>query len=154
MATLYEINEAILSCIDMESGEILDEKALAALEMQRDEKLENVGLWIKNLAAESTALAAEIRTLTERKRIKENKAESLMNYLGAALQGARFETPRISVSWRKSESVFIAEGAALPEEYLVPAEPRPDKTLLKKAIKDGIEIAGVELISKNNIQIK
>jgi vacuolar-type H+-ATPase subunit I/STV1 len=154
MASLYEINEAILSCIDMESGEILDEEALESLKMQREEKLENVGLWIKNLGAESSALAAEIKSLTERKRLKENKAESLMGYLGAALHGERFETPRISVSWRKSESVNIADGATLPDEYLVPVDPRPDKTLLKKALKEGAEICGVELISKQNIQIK
>ena len=154
MATLYEINEAILSCIDPESGEIIDENALESLQMQRDEKLENVGLWIKNLAAESSALASEIKALTERKRIKENKTESLMTYLASALRGEKFETPRISVSWRKSESVNIADGAMLPDEYLVPAEPRPDKTLLKKALKEGAEICGVELISKNNIQIK
>ena len=154
MASLYEINEAILSCIDLESGEIIDEQALEALQMQRDEKIENVGLWIKNLVAESSALAAEIKSLTERKRAKENKTESLMEYLRSALHGERFETPRISVSWRKSESVSIAEGAVLPEEYLVPVEPRPDKTLLKKDLKEGVEICGVELISKNNIQIK
>ena len=61
MSSLYEINEAILSCIDLESGEIIDEAALEALQMQRDEKIENVGLWIKNLVAESSALAAEIK---------------------------------------------------------------------------------------------
>lgn len=154
MATLYEINEAILSCIDLESGEIIDESALEALQMLRDEKLENVGLWIKNLVAESSALAAEIKTLMERKRYKENKTESLMAYLASALHGERFETSRVVVSWRKSESVNIAEGAVLPEEYLVPVEPRPDKTLLKKDLKEGVEINGVELISKQNIQIK
>ena len=154
MASLYEINEAILSCIDLESGEILDDEALEALQMERKEKLENVGLWIKNLAAESTALAAEIKTLTERKRAKENKTESLIGYLTSALQGERFETPKLSVSWRKSESVNIEEGAILPDEYLVPVEPRADKTLLKKALKDGAVICGVELISKQNIQIK
>jgi len=154
MATLYEINEAILSCIDLESGEIIDESALEALQMQRDEKLENVGLWIKNLAAESSALASEIKTLTDRKRHKENKTESLIGYLGSALRGERFETPRISVSWRKSEVVNICEDAILPGEYLVPVDPRPDKTLLKQALKEGAKIVGVELISKQNIQIK
>lgn len=154
MASLYEINEAILSCIDLESGEILDDEAIEALQMERKEKLENVGLWIKNLAAESTALAAEIKTLTERKRAKENKTESLIGYLTSALQGERFETSKLSVSWRKSESVNIEEGAILPDEYLVPVEPRADKTLLKKALKDGAVICGVELISKQNIQIK
>jgi hypothetical protein len=154
MATLYEINEAILSCIDLESGEILDEEALEALQIKREEKLENVGLWIKNLASETSALAAEIKTLTERKRVKENKVESLMGYLGSALHGERFETPRILVSWRKSESVNIADGAALPEEYLVCAEPRADKTLMKKDLKAGVLIPGAELVTKNNIQIK
>jgi vacuolar-type H+-ATPase subunit I/STV1 len=154
MASLYEINEAILSCIDLESGEIIDEAALEALQMQRDEKLENVGLWIKNLAAESSAMAAEIKALTDRKRAKENKTESLMEYLRSALHGERFDTPRISVSWRKSEVVNIEDGAILPDEYLVPVAPRADKTLLKKALKEGAEICGVELISKQNIQIK
>lgn len=152
--TLYEINEAIMACIDFETGEVVDEIALEELQMQRDEKLENVGLWIKNLEAETKMISDEIDSLSARKMSKKTKVESLKNYLASALEGQKFETPKLSVSWRKSESVNIYEGAILPDEYLVPVDPRPDKTLLKKALKDGAEICGVELISKNNIQIK
>ena len=46
---LYEIDEAILSCIDTDTGEILDADKLNALQIEREEKLENVALWIKKL---------------------------------------------------------------------------------------------------------
>lgn len=151
---LYEINEAIMNCIDLESGEILDETALEKLQMEKSEKFENVGLWIKNLEADIKMIGEEIDNLNARKTAKKNKAESLKSFLSFALNGEKFETPKLSVSWRKSESVNIAEDATLPGEYLVPVEPRPDKTLLKKVLKDGAKIAGVELITKQNIQIK
>ena len=33
--TLYEIDNAILSCTDQETGEIIDQEALDALQMER-----------------------------------------------------------------------------------------------------------------------
>ena len=53
MASLYEIEEQILNCVDLETGEIIDEEALANLSMERDTKVENIALWIKNLLAEA-----------------------------------------------------------------------------------------------------
>lgn len=35
---LYEIDKAILACIDPETGELLDEDALTNLQMERTEK--------------------------------------------------------------------------------------------------------------------
>jgi len=43
------------------------------------------------------------------------------------------------------------------EKYLLPVtpvDPKPDKKLLKKAIKEGEIICGVELVENSNIQIK
>ena len=48
---LYEINEAILNCVDPETGEA-DVEKLDELIMMRDEKLENLALWVKDLKAE------------------------------------------------------------------------------------------------------
>lgn len=56
---LYEIDEEILACVDSESGEILDVERFAALQMERDTKIENVALWIKNLKSDLVALEAE-----------------------------------------------------------------------------------------------
>ena len=50
MATLYEINEKLLNFefeIDEETGEILNAGELDNLELARDEKIENLCLYIK-----------------------------------------------------------------------------------------------------------
>ena len=40
MANIYEINQAILDCIDPETGEVLDMEALEQLQMDRVQKAE------------------------------------------------------------------------------------------------------------------
>ena len=58
--TIYEIDQAIMECVDLETGEIIDTEQLDKLQMERDAKLENVACWIKDLKAEAEALKAEI----------------------------------------------------------------------------------------------
>ena len=41
---LYEIDREILACIDYETGEILDSQRLEMLEMEKEKKIENIGL--------------------------------------------------------------------------------------------------------------
>ena len=38
---LYEIDAAILGCIDQETGEVIDPEQLDALQIERETKLEN-----------------------------------------------------------------------------------------------------------------
>ena len=56
---LYEIDNEILSCVDMETGEVVDMDKLNNLQMERDQKIENIGCWIKNLLADAKALKEE-----------------------------------------------------------------------------------------------
>ena len=46
--TLYEIDNAILDCIDLETGEIIDVDKLNELQLEKETKIENVALWIKD----------------------------------------------------------------------------------------------------------
>ena len=68
--TLYEINQQIQKAIELgfdpETGEILDDSALQQLEIDRDEKVENICLFIKDLRAEATALDAEKKAMDDR----------------------------------------------------------------------------------------
>ena len=155
MATLYEINQSILECLDTETGEIVDPEALDALLMQRDEKLEAVALWIKNLQSDALAYKAEKDAFAARQKAAEKKAESLKKYLSDALQGQKFSTAKCAVSFRKSEKIEI------PDEYLVPLEfleeevtYKPNKTAIKEAIKAGREVCGCQLVENLNINIK
>ena len=151
---LYEIDNAIMNCVDMETGEIVDMEALEDLQMERDQKIENIGCWIKNLLADAKALKEEKDNLAARQKAAENKAASLKAYLSSYLNGEKFKTAKVSISYRKSDSVNIAEGAVIPEEYLKYSEPTPDKIGLKAALKAGEKIQGISLVTSNNIQIK
>lgn len=156
--TLFEIDKAIADFefeIDEDTGEILNIQDLDDLQMAREQKIENVGLYIKNLEAEATAVENQEKIFADRKRRIRKKIEGLKGFLGYALQGEKFKTDRVEMSFRKSESVLIKDEYLIPDDYCeFTVTRRPNKTNLKKALKDGKEIMGVELIEKNNVQIK
>ena len=151
---LYEIDQAIMDCIDMESGEIINEELLNDLQMERDAKIENVVLWIKELKAEAEALKAEKLAFAERQKVTENKMESLKKWLAYALNGEKFKTVRASVTFRTSDKVEIADIYKLDENYLRYKEPEADKDAIKKAIKAGQEVAGATLVPSTSVIIK
>lgn len=159
---LYEIDEQILNCIskitDADTGEVIGEQAdfdmLNELQIERDTKIEQIALWVKELNAEAVAIKTEKDRLSARETSKKNKAESLKKYLMSVLDGSKFETAKCSVSFRKSDVLQIDEGATIPEEYFKHKAPEIDKAGLKKAIKNGLELDGVSIVDKQNIQIK
>lgn len=157
MAKLYDIDQAIENFefqIDEETGEILNYDELDALKIEREAKIEGVGLWVKNLEAEKEAVKAEKDNFAQREKVLGNKIERLKGWLSYALQGEKFSTPRLMVSYRKSESVNITNEMAIDDKYCdISVVRKPDKTALKKALKDGEEIVGAELVTKSNIQI-
>ena len=74
---IYEIDSQILSCIDEETGEILDTERLEKLIQDRQNKIESVACWYKNVVAEAEAIKAEIAVLKARKEHDEKLAENL-----------------------------------------------------------------------------
>lgn len=140
--SIYEIDAAIVALMDMETGEITDEQAFDQLQMARDEKIENIGLYYKDLQAEAKAIKEEEAALAARRKTAENKADRLKNLLAYALKGSKFATPRLKVSYRKSQTVEVRDGftdwaVENRPELLTYAEPKPNKTELKKAIQAG-----------------
>jgi hypothetical protein len=154
MATLYEIENAILECVDLETGEIVDTEQLAALQMERAEKIENVALWYKNLLSDAAAYKAEKDAFAEKERRAKAKAESLKQFLLSALAGEKFKTTRVNISYRKSSSVVVDDVLQLPPKYVKFSLPEPDKTAIKQAIASGEEVDGARIEEKQSIQIK
>lgn len=151
---LYEINNAILECVDLETGEILDADRLEELQIAREDKIKNVGEWYLNLCAEAKALKDEKDKFAARQKAVENKAESLKRWLDYALQGERFKTTTVQINYRKSEQVVIDDIYKVDERFLKYAEPTADKAEIKKALKQGEEIFGCHIETKSNISIK
>lgn len=154
MATLYEIDEEILNCVDMETGEIIDVERLGQLQLAREDKVEGIALWIKNLLSDANAIKEEEGKLAQRRKVNENKAKNLKEYLSKFLNGQKFKTPKVSISYRKSESVEVSDISKLDDDYLKFAEPTVDKAKVKKALKAGTVLQGISLIENQNIQIR
>lgn len=155
MASLYEIDQAILACVDLETGEIIDQDQLDNLMMERSDKIESVALWVKNLESDAMAYKAEKEAFADREKKATEKAKRLKEWLARVCEGEKFSTAKCAVSFRRSESVEIVDAKEIPDEYIrVKMTSEPDKVAIKDAIKSGMEIGGCQLVSKLSTSIK
>lgn len=157
--SIYEIDDAITSLVDMETGEIEDEKRFDELQMERSKKIESTGCYYKNLIAEAMAIKEEEVNLTRRRKAIENKAERIKNLLVYALKGDKFESPKVRCSYRKAKSIQVDDGfVAWAEEHaddlLTYKEPTPNRTAIKAALEDGREIEHAEIVTNESLQVK
>ena len=167
---LYEISELyhdFLYAVD--NGEIEDEQAIAdtleAIEGTFADKVDNIANIIQQYEALAKVWKEKADSILERAKQKQAQADSLKRYLAKHMLDmgtTRFESADNKITFRKSESVNILDVSAFIEyaqkngmdDYLKYKAPEPNKTALKAAIKNGAEFEGVELVEKQNIQIK
>ena len=148
--TLYQIDaniEALLQgfeLVDTETGEIIGAEALDALQMARDDKIENTGLYIKNQTVLIEAMKKEEKAIADRRKAYEGQLEKLKAYLGESLGGEKFETAKVNIFFRKNPpSAEIIDASEYMRE--IPAKYEPDKTKIKEALKAGKAVEGAEL---------
>ena len=163
MKPLYEIDQEILECVDLETGEILDSDRLTALQMERERKLEGVALWVKDLNYEAQMVKEEADKLTARKKALDNKIASIKNWLLWALDGEKLKTPRCNVYQTHSQKVVIDDEKALidmfmsspsGEKFLRMKDPEIDKNALKDSMKQGYEFEFAHLETTESVVIK
>lgn len=155
MANLYEIDQGILECIDFETGEIIDPERLESLQMERDQKIEGVACWIKNLLSDAEAIKAEKDALADREAQCRKKADSLKKWIAESLAGQKFSTAKCAVSFRKSTKLEVLDAESIPKELMVETVTiKPDASAIKELLKSGQEVSGCCLIENQNIQIK
>jgi hypothetical protein len=130
--------EAIADTMQMISGDFHDKaQAIVSLTL--------------NFDAEISAIDREIERLQEKKKIRQNKIDSVREYLRHNMQAtgiSKIECPLFAITLSKpAKQVEITDEAALPDEYVrVKTTVSPDKVALAKALKDGIEVPGAILI--------
>jgi hypothetical protein len=97
----------------------------------------------------------EKNVFAQKEKRASNMAESLKKYLDTALNGNKFGTVKVDISYRKSTSVNVLDLDKLPEEYKKSVTTvSADKVELGKVLKSGVIIDGAEIVESNNIQIK
>ena len=148
--------------VDPETGEVISvENALCALNMAREEKIENAALAVKNMTAEANAIKREEEILYERRKAIEKKRDKFKNYLIEALTREdgttdKIKTARASVSVKiNPPSTVITDMDALPKEFLrEKTEVAPDKVSIKEVLLRGINVPGARLEQTRSVMIK
>lgn len=162
MATLYDIDSRLANifvaedgtAVDKETGEILNAEALEALDMERNDKIDNIICYVKNLMSDAAAYKAEAERQKKRYEVAVNKAKSLTEYLSRHMEpGEKFTCAHGEIRWRKSVASDFDDVMALPEEYRK-VEWKADKAKLKADMLKGKEVPGARLVEKQNIQVK
>lgn len=158
---LFDIDnaiEALLEQEDLETGELLcDFDQLEALMMEKETKLENIALYIKNKTAEAEAIKAEKMSLEKRQKQAATKADRARAFLEEYLKGEKFSTPKVAVSYRRSEQVEVSDDfftAESNERFLRYKDPEADRVAIKAALKNGETVPGAEIVTKTNMQIR
>lgn len=167
---LYELTDeykALMQMLDDETD--IPAEALAdtleSITAEIEVKADNIACLLKNIDADITAIRAEEARLADRRKSKQASYDRIKQYLSDELQKAdltKIETARNKITFRRSESVellvdenaFINWAAENRDDLLTYKQPTINKTAIKAAIKDGANIAGAQIVEKQNIQIK
>lgn len=161
--TLYELTGAYLdiqkAVYDPDFDQESAEAALADITDALEEKADNYARIIKQLDADADAIAEEIRRLSARKAMLDNRADWLKGHLQAAMTATgklKFKTPFFSSGIQKNPpSVVLDAGLdAIPEEYLVQQDPKVDKKAIGAILKTGEVLPFAHLEQGESLRIR
>lgn len=163
MATLYDINSEIFSCMEAlaenglePSAKAAVEARLAALIQSQDAKLAAWCGYIKNAESEVESIKAHRDYLKEKQEALLRRVENSKKYLGFLLSGKKWTDGLHTIGYRKSTvAAYVDTTIPVPEQYArIKTVVEPDKDKIKTDLKCGAHIPGWELKEFNHVQVK
>ena len=155
---LYELSVAFQEVQNMELDTEVMKDTLDSINDAIENKAENIAKLIRNLESDVSAYKEEEDRLKTKRQATENKVKWLKTYLedNMKLTGkTKFKSGMFNFSIQKNPaSVNITDERIIPEEFLIQQPPKVDKTSLKEALKNGIEIPRAELKQTEGLRIR
>jgi Siphovirus Gp157 len=154
-----ELNEIINQIIDG-GGELTPEleQSLMIKEEELSTKSVKYGYVVKALEYDVNIIDDEIKRLSQIKKVRQNTAERLKNVLKITMQSfniPEIDTPTMKINFRKSSSLEITDEDLIPKKFVTIKQTSTiRKADIKKAIKEGEDVAGARVIENQNLQIK
>lgn len=150
--TLYEMSDAARQLYELlEAGEIDEQTVLDTMEnIGASEKLESYVKIQRQLEAECAAFDAEIKRMTDRKRIIERHIDRLKSAQVDFMQATgqrKAAAGTFTITMRENKSVRVVDQDAIPEAFITekPATYQPDKKAILAALKSGESVPGCEI---------
>ena len=165
MASIYELTDDFLRIQEMMEDPELDPQTLAdtfeAVDGELELKAESYAKVMKNLEGDIVAIKAEIDRLTSKKKTIENNIKNMKATLQNVMEvtgKTKFKTDLFSFGIQKnapSVVIDVEDVRDIPEDYLKFKEPEVDKTAIKAAINDGVDLTGIaHLEQKFSLRIR
>ena len=177
--TLFEINAQLeelinsfdarlAALVDPETGEVTGDieaeydalvEEIERLQMDKEQKRENLCCAVLGIRAEAQAIRNQERILFERRKSLEKKADRLEDIVRNDLNGQKWSSPRVMVTWRNTTSTeigpeFLPWAQRNADQLLRYKEPEPDKTAIARLLKSGAEVPGCHLELRQKMTIK
>ncbi|WP_439242373.1 siphovirus Gp157 family protein [Lonepinella sp. BR2474] len=164
---LYELTEQYKNIAELlDNPEFTEnEDVLTALQSVQDDfdhKVQQIVFLAKNIESEIDPIDQEIKRLQAMKKAKANSVDNLKGYLKHNLQTTgihKVDCGLFKVAYRESaqsaveidEDLFLANNTS---EDFVTVKITPNKTAIKQALKDGVEIPGAVLVDSQVLTIR
>lgn len=153
---LYDITEAYLALDSLEPSADI-QYYLDGINDELESKLESITHVIKNYESDIEALRAEEKRLAEKRRVLENKNKYLKEYMYSNIKALNKDKVKAGVFdlkiQKNPESIKIINPELITEDYLR-IKTDIDKSKIKRALKEGLEVEGAELIQTEGLRIK
>ena len=161
MAKLHEITGEYLELLEMASDTTLDQQmisnTLEGVAFEFEEKADEYAKVVKALEGDVDSLDKEIKRLTERKNTIKNNITGIKKHLENAMLATgktKFKTLLFNFGIQKNPaSVIIDDETKIPQEYLVPQEPKVDKTSIKEFLEEN-EVPWAHLVQTESLRIR
>ena len=161
--TLYTAAETVRSLleqVDAETGE-LPEGYEQAREIVAS-KAQAVAAFILSNEAEADYVEQHAKELINRVKTARKRSDWLKQYLQSHMTACGITeiksddgTFKVTLSPARDESIEVFDEKQIPMDYLIEKTTvTPDKTLIKKAIKDGFEVPGARIVKKDRLTLK
>lgn len=162
--SIYELTEDYMNLLAMAEDPDIDEQAfmdtLEGIEGALEDKADGYAKVMKQLEANAGGLDAEIKRLQERKSLMAKNVDRMKSTLQKMMETTgkeKFKTELFSFSIQNNPPSLVMDSEdieVIPMEYLVPQDPKIDKTKIKADIKAGKEITFAHMVTGRSLRIK
>lgn len=160
--TLYELTDNYRNLLEMAQNPDIDEQAikdtLEAIQGDIKEKADGYAKVIKELDGETDKLSAEIKRLTDRKNTIQNNIAYMKQSLKEAMTATgylKFRTDLFSFNIQKNPPALVVDDEkAIPQEYLIPQEPKVDKKAIIDFLKGGNDVPYAHIEQSEGVRIR
>lgn len=162
--SIYELTEDYMNLLAMAEDPDIDEQAfmdtLEGIEGALEDKADGYAKVMKQLEANADGMEAEIKRLQERKSLMAKNVDRMKSTLQKMMETTgkeKFKTELFSFHIQNNPPSLVMDSEdieVIPMEYLVPQDPKIDKTKIKADIKAGKEITFAHMVTGRSLRIK